>query len=137
MKIDKTVLIRAAFAVWIILWINFILRDLFKKGLFYDYAALIKRDAEGRRSYVYGDYLYAFLRLSKQKLPAGSTYSFIDGKEYSIDYRRSAYYLYPLLQSDKPDYILVYNTAYQKKGYTLFAELDSNRYILKRVKNKN
>ncbi len=137
MKINKTIIIRTVFAIWIVLWVNFILRDLFRKGYFYDYMALIKRGAEGKRSYVYGDYLYPLLRLSKQKLPFGSTYRFIDDEEYSINYRRAVYYLYPLLQSDKPDYILVYNSTYRKKGYTIFAELDSNRYILKRTKNKN
>ena len=137
MKINKIIIIRAVFAIWIILWVNFILRDLFRKGYFCDYMALIKRDTEGKTSYVYGDYLYPLLKFSKQKLPVGSTYRFIDDEEYSINYRRAAYYLYPLLQSDKPDYILVYNTIYRKRGYTIFAELDSNRYILKRTKNKN
>lgn len=137
MKINKTIIVRAVFAIWIILWVNFILRDLFGKGYFCDYMALIKRDTEGKTSYVYGDYLYPLLKFSKQKLPVGSTYKFIDDEEYSINYRRAVYYLYPLLQSDKPNYILVYNTSYRKKGYTIFAELDSNRYILKRTKNKN
>ncbi len=137
MKINKTIITRAVFAIWIILWVNFILRDLFKKGYFYDYMALIKRDTEGKRSYVYGDYLYPLLKFSKQKLPGGSTYRFIDDEKYSINYRRAVYYLHPLLQSDKPDYILVYNSTYRKKGYTIFAELDSNRYILKRTKKKH
>lgn len=133
MKLDKRNIIRLIFAIWIVLWINFILRDLFRKGYFYDYKTLIKRDEEGRRSYVYGDYFYSFLKFVKEKLPQGATYKFMDEKDYSLDYRRTVYHLYPLLQSDNPDYILAYNLPdYQKSGYELFAKLDNNRFILRK-----
>ena len=136
MRINKTIIIRAVFAIWIILWVNFILRDLFRKKYFYEYRTLLKRNQEGRRSHVYGDDFYSFLKFSKKKLPEGSTYRFIGVKDLSLAYRRAVYYLYPLIESDNPDYILVYNKAgFQKRGYEFLAELSHKKYILKKSQN--
>ena len=136
MRINKTIIVRAVFAIWIILWINFILRDVFRKRYFYDYKTLIKRDEEGRRSYVYGDDFYSFLKFSKKTLHENFTYGFIGIKDLSLAYRRAVYYLYPLIESDNPDYILVYNRAgFQKRGYEIFAKLNHKKYILKKSRN--
>ena len=47
--------------IWIAIWVNFIARDLIKGGNLRDYKALIARNAAGRKSYIYGDYLFDFL----------------------------------------------------------------------------
>jgi len=133
MKINKTLIIRSIFIAWVVLWINFMCRDLFKKGYFNDYKILIKKDKEGKRSYVYGDNFYEFLKYSKDSIPKISTFNIIGVEELSLEHRRAVYFLYPLLESDSPDYILVYNNPeYKKDKYALFKMLDNNRYILKK-----
>lgn len=137
MKINKMIIIRIIFIIWAILWINFILRDLFKKKYLKDYMILIGRNEDSRRSYVYGDSFYEFLKFSKNKLSPQSTYRLIGVKDYSIEYRRAVYYLYPIIESDKADYILVFNkNGYKERGYLRFAALDDSRFILKKIKNE-
>lgn len=133
MKLSKAVFVIIG-AIWIIIWLNFLGRDLFKKGGLKDYARLLKMNTEERRAFAYGDTLYGLLRLVKKSIPNGSAYRFVDNEEYSISYRRAVYYLYPLLQSDKADYIVVYGRPdYKEKGYAFFAGFDKDNFILKKM----
>jgi hypothetical protein len=118
--------------VWIIFWINFNMRDLFKRGLIKDYRALISKNYEGKISYTYGDDFFELLKFVKKNMPKNSTYKFIGIEEGSLESRRGIYYLYPLLQSKTPDYIIVYKERTQVPGYRVFKKLDNNRFILKR-----
>lgn len=111
MNINKIKTKEAVFIIWIILWIGFMFRDLFIKGDFQDYKAMIGKSEEARRSYVYGGDFYSFLKQSKEKLGGGHTYKITGIETLSLDHRRAVYYLYPSLESDDPDYSLVY-----KKG---------------------
>lgn len=92
--------------IWAVAWCNFLMRDLFKKGRLRDYGILIKRNAEEKRSYTYGDDFYGFLKHAKSAIPPGASFGFTGPKEYSLERRRAVYYLYPLLESPGPDYIL-------------------------------
>ncbi len=99
----------ALLAVWIALWVNFIFRDLFRKGRLHDYIEAYKRNAEGKYSYVYGDRFFEFLEFSKKSMPPGSTYTFEGVEDLSIDHRRGVYYLYPnVYDKNDPDYILIF-----------------------------
>jgi len=131
MIINRKNIIKIICLIWILLWINFILRDLFHRGTFYDYKNMVGKDAEARRSYVYGDDLYEFLKFSKDKIPSSTTYDLVGVEDFSIEYRRSVYYLYPLLEDGDAEYLLVYNKpSYRNVRYKRFADLDRNRFIL-------
>ncbi len=121
--------------VWIVLWIGFTARELFVKDSVRDYRALLSRTLEGKRSYVTGDRLYEFLMFCKEKAPQGATYAIAGLDDGSIEKRRAAYYLYPLLESREPDLIFVFDKPDAgQAGYGVFAGLDGSRYILKKAK---
>lgn len=130
---DRDTFIKIVIAIWIILWINFIIRDLFVRGTFYDYVSLIKRNENERRAYVYGDDFYQFLEFSKRELPSYATYDLISVEDLSLKYRRAVYYLYPLLESRAAEYLLVYNKSeYSNLHYRLFARHDDTGVILRK-----
>lgn len=129
----KYKILKIAFLVWMILWIWFVIRDLFLKDNINSYRVLITRSLEGKHSYVTGDRLYEFLAFSTGSLPAGASYNFTGIEPDSIENRRAVYYLYPLIQQENPDYILVYGRpGFEEEGYALAAKMDESRYILKR-----
>jgi hypothetical protein len=128
-------IVTLVFIVWIVLWACFFARELFVKGNMRDYRELISRTLDGKRSYVTGDNLYEFLVFCWNNAPKGSTYALEGLDEGSIEQRRAAYYLYPLIEGPNPDLVFVYNKAsLAKSGYAVVAALDDSRYILKKVK---
>ncbi len=123
----------SVFAVWVILWIWFMGRELFRKGYFHDYKALITRSLEGKRSYVTGDGFYAFLTFCNKNLPSEANYRWIGLEDGSLEKRRATYYLYPHMERQDANFILVYDERYAApSGYELFARLDKTGYILKK-----
>jgi len=123
------------FAAWVIIWINFLIRDLTKGGYLKAYKILLSRDAEGKKSYTYGDRLFEFLTFCEKSLPAGAAYDLAGVDESSVDFRRAIYYLYPHFKEENASYILVFDKpGYAKDGYSPFKELDSSRFILKKVR---
>jgi len=121
------------FYVWIVVWLAFTIRELFVKGSIREYGVLLSRSYEGKHSYVTGDRLYEFLVFCTKAMPKGSSYRLIGLGEGSLEKRRAVYYLYPHLESEKPDYILAYDLPKAPgPGYEISAGLDDGRYILKR-----
>ena len=57
------------FAAWVIIWLNFFIRDLTKGKYLKEYKILLSRDAIGKASYTYGDRLFEFLRFCEKTLP--------------------------------------------------------------------
>ena len=122
------------FAVWIIIWLNFFIRDLTKGKYLKEYKILLSRDNIGKASYTYGDRLFEFLRFCNSTLPDGASYDLKGIEDLSLDYRRVIYYLYPHLNQAGAEYILVFDKpSYTKDGYVLFKELDTSRFVLKRI----
>jgi len=120
-------------AVWLLLWINFITRDLFKHGRLEDYKILIASDAYGKHAYTYGERFYEFLKFARESMPEHADYNFAGVKDMSLDSRRGIYYLYPALKNEFPAYILVYNVpGFKKERFRIHAKLDNARFILKR-----
>lgn len=119
--------------VWVVLWIVFTARELFYKGMYRDYAILLTRTLEGKRSYVTGDDLYGFIQFCRRHTPERSTFTF-DGLEgASLDMRRTTYYLYPRLESDRPDFVFVYRLPERPRdGYAIVARYEDKGYIQKR-----
>lgn len=120
--------------VWVVLWLHFMMRELFLKGSIYDYKILLGRDLDGKRSYITGDRLYEFIVFSGRIIPAGATADFIGVEEDSVDRVRAAYYLFPVLIQKGANYMLVYDPpqAGVIRNYEPFAKLDDSRYVLKR-----
>lgn len=134
MRIKYVPLLRLVFVVWVVLWVNFMIRDLTKGGGFKEYKALLSRNAEGKVSYVYGDRLFEFLKFSKANLPKGAAYDTV-GTELSVrdsaDSRRAVYYLYPHMKVSGAEYLLVFDMpGYIRPGYDIFKVLDDRRFIL-------
>lgn len=122
-----------AFVAWSVIWAYFIARELFMKGGAKEYGVLLSRSLDGKRSYVTGDTLYEFIRFSGRCLPPGATYEWAGLEEGSLDKRRAAYYLYPLIEKRPAEYLLGYRIPRPTEGdYELFAGLDTERYILKK-----
>lgn len=137
--ITGTRITRFIVIIWLILWVNFIVRDLAKRGDFAEYMALVRAGREGKYSIVYGERYYEFLEFVKENIPetpAAATYGFDGVEMYSLDYRRGVYYLYPLLPgAEDPEYIFSYGEPFSgKNGYYLYKRLDKERFILKRGK---
>ncbi|NQT22636.1 MAG: hypothetical protein HQ579_04260 [Candidatus Omnitrophica bacterium] len=135
MKLNKKNIIKLICIVWVIFWVNFILRELFFKGrLFRDYKELIFKNEELRKSFVYGINFYSLLKLAQKELPESATFSLVGVERLSLDYRRAVYYLYPLLESEKADYLLVYKKyGFVKNGYKKIVAVDRETFILKRI----
>ncbi len=124
---------RIIFLVWIVLWVYLIARELFIKKHVREYAILLSRDYEGKHSFVTGDRLYELLQASRKSIPQESTYRLIGFEDGSLDKRRAAYYLYPRLEKEPADYIIVYGLPeYFEAGYGIISQLDEKRAILKK-----
>jgi len=130
----KDRILKAAFLVWVVLWAWFAVRDFFLKGNVKSYEVLLSRTAEGKRSYVTGDRLYEFLTFCRSAIPENATYLSKGLEKDSIDERRAVYYLYPMMESNDPDYIIVFDITYAPdRNYIIHKKLDDLRYILKRA----
>lgn len=129
----KYKILKLAFLVWVALWMWFIARELFIKGGIDSYRALFGRPLEEKHSYITGSRLYEFLKFCKAAMPEGSNYKIAGLDASSIEKRRAVYYLYPDIDRDEADYILVYDcpdAAY--KGYDIMTRLDDSRYIMRK-----
>ncbi|MBN1354206.1 MAG: hypothetical protein JW994_06030 [Candidatus Omnitrophica bacterium] len=128
----KTIKI-AVFAIWTVLWLNFLARDLFTKGGLSEYISLVSTDAEGKRAIVYGKKFYALLKLAKTRMAPLSSYGFRGIDDLSLDARRGIYYLYPYMKTENPDYVIACDVSgFGKEGFRRIAELDEGWFILKR-----
>lgn len=131
----KYKILKIVFAVWVVLWLVFIARELFIKDNLSDYRALALRTLEEKHAYVTGERLYGFLTFCKENLPPRVTYRFDGVDPVSIEKRRAVYYLYPLLESNEADYVLVYGSAAaEKDGYLTVAGMGGSGYIIKKIK---
>ena len=92
--------------VWCVLWLNFIARDLYKKGNLENYKILIKCNAEEKHGFVYGRRFFEFLKFAKSQMPENARYNLVGFREHSLDGRRAMYYLYPCLRAENAEYVL-------------------------------
>ncbi|MFC1508562.1 hypothetical protein ACFL60_02620 [Candidatus Omnitrophota bacterium] len=123
-------------AVWVTMSVLFTTRSLVKqkdKSTFKDYVTLARSDWDGKMAFVFGKDLYEFARFCKLNLPEGSGYEIAGIPEDSIDMPRLIYYLYPHMETDDPDFILVYKKPdFFKKGTHPYASLNKESFILRR-----
>ncbi|MCQ9207337.1 MAG: hypothetical protein NG740_05640 [Omnitrophica bacterium] len=102
--------------IWIILWINFIVRDLLKRGDLQDYRALVTKDAEGKHAHTYGEQFYKFLKFIKREIRENKSYKLVGVENLSLAHRRAVYFLYPALEKESPDYVAYYNDRRRGTG---------------------
>ncbi len=127
------VFITLAFAIWIIIWVSLNVREIIFKGNLRDYKVLAHRSLEGKRAYVTGDKLYEFLVFCKDKLPEGAAYRWTETDKPDHARRRATYYLYPHLESEDAEFVLVFDEPFSvRSGYNTYSKLDDTRYILKK-----
>ena len=131
---NKKRIFAVIFVIWISLWLNFVFRDLIRKGRYDDYKELIGKDEIARYTHTYGEAYFEFLVFCKRSLPKDATYSLAGIEELSLDYRRAVYYLYPNILRENADYLLVFGLSdYSKSGYRMYKMLDNTRFILYRI----
>lgn len=119
---------------WTILWIFFEGRELVYKKNINDYMALAGMTPEEARSYVTGRELYEFIAFCRKSLPRSASYRFTGIEEGSLDHRRAVYYMYPCIEKDPAEYVLVFGTPYSARAdEKMFARLDDKRYIIKKA----
>lgn len=132
----KKRLYSALLVIWVALWALFIARELIVKNCLYDYAVLLSASLEGKYAHVTGKRLYEFISFCKERLPENATYDLADIENDTLEQRRIIYYLYPRMQKDGADFLLVSNGSCDAGDrYLRFAELDDQRRIL--VKKKD
>lgn len=132
MKLKKQYIIFSIVILWVILWINFIARDLFKKKYFIHYKTLFFSSPRGKVAYTYGKDFFELLEYTKQNISETETYGFQGVPKFSIEMRRAVYYMFPSLQSSNPDYIMVYDGRYNIPNYYIIKKLDNEMALLKR-----
>lgn len=131
---NKKIVIRIILAAWVIIWVIFLIRPYFKKGLLNEYASLLKLSTEEKRAHVTGEELYAFMKFYKDSIKEPSTYKMVGIEDYSIEHRRLRYYLYPFIEKENPEYLFVYKTkGFSRQGYRIFNRVDAETYILRKT----
>ena len=107
--LSKKNIVKAGIVLWIILWANFIIRDLVTHGELDNYAAMAGMSPDERRAYTYGGRLYGFLKFAKAAMPKDATCEIRGVKPLSIAHRRAVYYLYPILEQNGAEYVLFFD----------------------------
>jgi hypothetical protein len=131
----RRIIVRIILAAWVIVWAIFLIRPFFKKDLIRDYSNLYRLSTEGKKAYVTGPRLYEFISVCNQSMPGSASYEIVGIEKNSLEHRRARYYLYPNVEKEDPEFILVYGTKnYERKGYKTLKILDMGGYILRRVK---
>lgn len=130
---NRKIFIRLIFAVWVFIWLLFLIRPYFKKDLAREYITLMNLSLDEKRAYVTGKDLYEFVKFCDLSVKPSSAYMIVGLEDRPLDQRRAAYYLYPNIESQSPEFIFVYNVRnFSKAGYGIFKSLNSEKYILKR-----
>ncbi|MBL7158812.1 MAG: hypothetical protein ISS91_04825 [Candidatus Omnitrophica bacterium] len=131
--LKKSFIFGLAVSVWFVLWVNFLVRDLFTKGQLAEHVEFLKASRHGKYEIVYGKRFFEFLTFVNESIPRGSDYNFRGVEPLSLEWRRGVYYLYPLMMSEDAEYLLVFEKpGYSMNGYKLFRKFDNGRFILKR-----
>lgn len=130
----KTVILKLLFAAWIVIWGYFILREIFIKDNLRDYRTLTGLSLEGKHARVTGERLYDFLLFCKGAIPEGASYSLSGVEDGSLEQRRSAYYLYPMIPKGPAEYMLVFGKdPANLEGYVAYSDAPGLGHILKRA----
>ena len=130
---NKQNMLKIIFAVWIVLWIFFLVRED-KSDQYRELRYLYAHNSAENARYIAGEDLYDFLVFCKDNIPTGFTYRLSGFQKFSIDEMRARYFLWPLKSiADNPDFIIVYGGKGEKvPGYKVFMKFDNKGCILER-----
>jgi hypothetical protein len=121
------------FIIWVVMWAAFTVRELVAKKQLKEYKTLFCLSLQGKYAHITGKELYELVALANTVFPEGAGYKLIGLEEGSIEKRRAAYYLYPAVEKEDPDYLVVYNMpGFRAEGYFELKKLDDVRVILKK-----
>ncbi|RKY42848.1 MAG: hypothetical protein DRP85_01415 [Candidatus Makaraimicrobium thalassicum] len=98
--LNKGKILKLIFAVWLILWILFLLRED-KDGQYRSLGYLYAHPYSGKVGYLMGDELYDFLVFCRQHIPGGSTCELLGFKRFSISEMRARYFMWPVRNVEK------------------------------------
>ncbi len=131
---NKRNIFKIIFAVWIVLWLLFLIRQD-KDEQYSALRYLYTHDSAEKVRFAYGEELCDYLVFCGQNIPEGATYQLLGFKKFSIHEVRSRYFLWPLKGSDEdPDYKIVYGDVTLKPpGYKEFKRFGTIGRILKKV----
>jgi hypothetical protein len=129
----KKNILKIIFIAWLIMWALFTMRELVAKGQLKEYRTLLGLSLEGKYSHITGKELYELIALANNILPEGASYKLIGLEKGSIEKIRATYYLYPAIEKEGADYLIVYKTpGFKAEGYYDLKKLDDVRIILKK-----
>lgn len=134
-KINMKIFLRLVITIWIGLWCLFLIRPYFKKDLIGEYRVLLSRSLEGKRSFVMGDELYAFMVSCRNSIPEERfTYSFAGLEDDQLAQCRMAHWLYPAVLTKDAEYIFVFKKpGYREDGYKTFRTFGEDRAVLRKA----
>ena len=131
--LNKKNILRAIFAVWIVLWVLFLVREG-KDGQYSALKYLYTHSYGDKVRYVTGDKLYDFLVFCRQNIPKGSTYELAGFERFSIGKVRARYFLWPLKGvGENADFKILYGKKDVKTaGYKEYKRYGGTGRILAR-----
>ena len=99
--------LKAVFAIWIILWILFLVRED-KDGQYGSLLYMYSSEYPDKVRFLTGDENYGLISFCRENIPEGSSYSISGFEKFSIDEMRFRYYLWPLRNEvENPEYMIL------------------------------
>jgi len=130
MRIKKKVFLQILFAVWVVLWVVFLIRED-KDGQYRMLRDLYGLEGEEKSRYVLGGELYDLMVFCRQSIPQGSTYEILGFEKYSIDEVRARYFLWPLRAGSRDtDFKIACRGTGAPPGYVEYKRFDGNGCLL-------
>jgi len=132
-KIPKRSIFITVLAVWLVLWMFFLIRED-KDGQYAEVYSLYTAKGAQKMRVVLGGELYDFLVSCRSVVPARTTYELVGFEELSIDQVRARYFLWPLRQGKGETHIKIIYSAerVEMPGYEPYMTFGRKGQILKR-----
>ena len=116
-KLTKAIIFSLIFAVWIVLWIVFLVRQD-KDDQYSELRYLYTHGYNDKVSHIIGAQLSDLLIACGKDLPEGATYDIRGFDKFSIAEVRARYYLWPFRKTSKdPEFIIIYGGGNIPEGY--------------------
>ncbi len=131
--LKKENILKAVFAVWLVLWVFFLLREG-KDGQYRSLGYLYTHGYDEKMRHVIGDELYDFLVFCGENMPEGATYELSGFERFSVSEVRARYFLWPLKSvGEGGDFKIVYGGGEMTSpGYALYKRYGSAGRLFKR-----
>ena len=120
------------FAVWLFLWVFFILRED-KDDQYRSLRELYRLSGESKVRHVVGGELYDFLVFCRDNMPEGSTYELMGFEKYSIYEVRARYFLWPMRAgTGRTDFKIFCGASANMPGYEKVGDFGTGGTLLVR-----